>query len=171
MDPFAELADEAAAAEAAGERARTRWMRQQAAEEATLAGTLLELADSGTELALRSRSGRTYRGRVGVIGDDFVEIGDTWVRLAAVVSLRHGAGATVERGSHAGTHRTRFGEALATLAPERPSVVVVPVTGEPMRGTLVAVGVDVLTLTLDADGRAAPCVVALDAVAELTVLG
>lgn len=170
-DPFAELADEAAAADAARERSRARSLRQQAAEEATLAGTLLDLAESGTDVALRSRSGRVHRGRITGVGDDVVAVGETWVRLAAVVAVRtaESRAAPAGRSDRGDVHRVRFAEALAALAPDRRSILVVPITGEPVRGTLVAVGVNVLTVALDAADRGR-CVVALDAVSEVVLL-
>lgn len=169
-DPFTELADEAAAADAAGERARTRWLRQQAAEEATLAGTLLDLAESGATAAVQTASGRVHRGHVSRVGADFVAVDDTWIRFASIVTIRPSGRHRDGGAPRAAVHATRFNEALGERAPERPSVVVGTATGEALRGTLVAVGVDVLTLTLapDGDARDGVCVVPLGAVADAT---
>lgn len=173
MDPFAELADEARAADARRALAQGRWLRAQAAEEATLAGTLVDLCESGAAVSVRSRSGRTYRGAVSSVGGDFVTIdGGTYVRLDAVVAVRSDAVA------FAGDDRPprrdiRLVDVLADLAPDRPTVVVVPMSGgdDALRGELVAVGVDVVALALDGDVARSRCHVALDAIAEVVVTG
>jgi hypothetical protein len=168
-DPFAELADESAADDAASRRARARWLQRQAAEEATLAGTLVDLAESGADVSLRSRSGRMHRGTITSVGGDFLVMGDAWIALAAVVAVRTAAARSTP-GDRGPARDVRLAEALGELAADRPSVVVVPVAGEPLRGELVAVGADVLTLTLAGD-VASRCDIALGAVAEVVLLG
>ena len=178
-DPFAELADEAAAEEAVRRRVQARWLRRQAAEEATLLAVVLDLAEAGAEVAVRSASGRVARGPIARVGEDFVVVGSTWMRLAAVVAVRAvetpAASRAADIGASAGarapsSHRVRLAEALAELAAgDRPAVVVVPLApGDPLRGELVAVGVDVLTLALDGDRRARSYV-PIDAVGEVVV--
>jgi hypothetical protein len=171
-DPYAALADESRAADAAQRRAQTRWLHQQLAEEATLASTLVDLAESGSLVSVRSRSGRQYRGAVQSVGGDFAVVGDAWIRLDAIVAVRSDptrrAGAAA--GERASTRPTRLVDALADIAPDRPTIVVVPVGGEPLRGELRAVGLDVVTLTLDGDPDSR-CYVALDALAEVLVAG
>lgn len=179
-DPFAELADESRAEDAVRRRVQERWLRHQAAEEATLVGALVDLAESRRDVSLRSRSGRTYRGVVSTVGGDFVVVGDdAWVRLAAVVAVRFDAAVSSSwplsvdavAGERGAPRDTLLTGALSSLVGDRPAVVVVPLDGEPaLRGELVGVGVDVLTLVLDGD-VASRCVVAVDAVAEVVVLG
>lgn len=169
-DPYAELTDEAAAADAVRQRVQTRWLRRQAAEEATLAGTFVDLAESGADVAVRSRSGRVYRGAVTSVGGDFVVVGDAWIRLAAVVAVRTAASGPAPVGDRVAPRDVRLADALGELAPDRPEVLVVPVTGDAMRGELHGVGLDVLTLVLAGD-VSTHCHVALDAIAEVTVSG
>lgn len=171
-DPYAALADESRAADAAQRRTQTRWLHQQLAEEATLAGTLVDLAESGSLVSVRSRSGRQYRGSVQSVGADFAVVGDAWIRLDAIVAVRSDPTrrADTAAGERAPVLTTRLGHALADIAADRPTIVVVPVSGEPIRGELRAVGLDVMTLTLDGDPRGR-CYVALDAVAEVVVAG
>jgi hypothetical protein len=57
---------------AARRRARERWLRQQAEEEATLAGVLIDLGEHGAEVVVHTRTGRVHRGLIGVVGADFV---------------------------------------------------------------------------------------------------
>ena len=169
MDPFDELADESRAADAVRRRTQERWLRQQAAEEATLVGVLVDLAERGDVVSLRSASGRTHRGAVSYVGGDHVVVGDaTWVRLAAVVAVRFEG--DVGSGDRAAVRGTRLVESLAELAPDRPTAVVVTFDGTAMRGELVGAGADVVTLVLDGD-RSQRCAVAVDAIAEIIIVG
>jgi hypothetical protein len=169
VDAFDELADEARAADAVRRRSQARWLRQQAAEEATLVGVLVDLSEHGGVVSLRSASGRTHRGPVSFVGGDHVVVGgDTWVRLAAVVAVR--LTGDVVTGDRTAARDTRLVESLAELTADRPAVVVVAFDGSSMRGELVSAGADVLTLALDGD-RSRHCVVAVDAVAEVIVTG
>lgn len=76
-DPAAQLerwAAEARVDEAARQRTRERWLRQQAEEGGTLAGVLCDLAERGTPVAVRTRAGHQHRGRVQAVGEDFVAV-------------------------------------------------------------------------------------------------
>jgi hypothetical protein len=169
VDPFDELADEARAADAVRHRTQARWLRQQAAEEATLVGLLVDLSERGDAVSLRSASGRTHRGAVSFVGGDHVVVGDgVWVRLAAVVAVRFEG--DVAGGDRGAVRDTRLVESLAEVAPDRPAVVVVTFDGTAMRGELVSAGTDVVTVVLDGDG-AQRCAVAVDAIAEVIVVG
>jgi hypothetical protein len=168
VDPFDELADESRAADAVRRRTQARWLRQQAAEEATLAGVLVDVSERGDVVSLRSVSGRTHRGVVSFVGGDHVVVGDVWVRLAAVVALRFAGDAAT--GDRTPPRDTRLVESLAQLAPDRPAVVVVALDGSSLRGELVGVGADVLTLALDGD-RSQRCIVSVHTVAEVVVIG
>jgi hypothetical protein len=169
VDPFDELADEARAADAVRRRSHARWLRRQAAEEATLVGVLVDLSERGDVVALRSASGRTHRGPVSFVGGDHVVVADeVWVRLAAVVAVRFTG--DIATGDRAAVRDTRLVESLAELAPDRPAVVVVTFDGASMRGELVGAGTDLVTLVLDGD-RSQRCVVAVDAIAEVIVTG
>lgn len=168
MDAFDELADEARAGEDVRQRAAARWLLRSAAESATFAGTLVDLAERGDHVAVRTRSGRTHRGSISAVGADFVVVADTYVRVAAVVAIRGGP-ASAATGDRAVPRDVPLSAVLAERAVDRPVVVVVPdAGGEPVRGELRSAGVDVLTVVLD-DGSA--CHIPLTAVSEVLVVG
>jgi hypothetical protein len=169
VDAFDELADEARATDAVRRRSQARWLRRQATEEATLAGVLVDLSERGDVVSLRSASGRTHRGPVSFVGGDHVVVGhDVWVRSAAIVAVRFTG--DVATGDRVPVRDTRLVESLAELAPDRPAVVVVAFDGSSIRGELVGVGADVVTLVLDGD-RSQRCVVVVDTIAEVIVTG
>lgn len=157
---------------AAAERARERWLRQAAGEEALLAGVLLDLAERGATVVVRGPGGRTHRGRVRAVGQDFIALrgGSTDVLLPtwAMGSVRaEGPVATGVDRAHA--LDLTLAEALATVAGERPRVLVVDRDGAGVAGLLHTVGRDVLTLRLPEPGAAA--YVPLASVAAVTVVG
>jgi hypothetical protein len=111
------------------------------------------------------------------VGADFATIRttvglDAHVRLAgvAVVRPRPDIRLDAATGDRRPGGRTGFAELVAGLAATRPRVALgLADGGEPVTGELRAAGVDVLSLRLDGVD-AAPCYVALDAVADLTVV-
>ncbi|MDP8991956.1 MAG: hypothetical protein M3N31_02715, partial [Actinomycetota bacterium] len=50
------------AGDAARSRARERWLRRQASEDATFTGVALDLAEQGAGVAVRTTTGRTLHG-------------------------------------------------------------------------------------------------------------
>lgn len=175
VDPLVDLLDEARAADRGGSRVRERWLRRQAEEGATLAGTLLDLAERGSAVAVRTTTGRVSHGAVVAVGTDFVVLRaedrrDVCVRLAAVATVRPQVG---ERHVSATGDRPApldllLVEVLAGLAPDRPRVALVTSAGELIAGELIAVGADVVTLRLDGDRRTL-CYVAATAVDEVVI--
>lgn len=136
---------------AASARSREWWLRQAADEDATLVGVLVDLAERAEVVAIRTLAGRTHRGQVGAVGEDFVALAtgavDVFVRLDALAAVRPGG--TLVRGSD----RPRalaltLAEALAVLAGDRPDVLAVGRDGVGTAGELRSVGRDVLTLRL-----------------------
>lgn len=162
-DPFVRLADESRLAEAIRDRGDSRELRRQAAEQATFAGTLRDLAEAGTGVVVRSASGRAYHGVILAVTVDHVVVrsGDgTVVHLAIdqVTSVqldpmvRAGA-ATGER--DAAQDRT-LDEVLADAVEVTPMVVLVTRgDGELHRGRLVAVGEDVVSIRIEPTGATA----------------
>ncbi len=161
-------AADARAREAADARVRERWLRAQAAEEASLAGVLLALAERREGVVLTTAAGGRHRGVVTGVGLDFVAVEvpagtATLVALSALAGVRVAEdGMGPRRRSPARTATTgdrvgqgalgvRLGDVLAQAAGQRPRVSVhagaVSVVGE-----LAAVGRDVLTVRTDGDG-------------------
>jgi hypothetical protein len=178
-------ADDARASDAARARSRERWLRRQAAEEATLPGIALDLAERGDNVVLRTTAGRAHRGRlVGVARDVWVlrssasggTAGVTFVATDAIASLRAqpergGRPAPEAAGARPEPLTASLAEMLTDLAGEHPRVRVI-VQGEPeaMVGQLRSVGVDVATLRV-AGEPPTTVYVRLGSVSELSVLG
>lgn len=179
------------AADAADARSRERWLRRQAAEEATLSGVGLDLAEQDTAVVVRSTSGRAHHGRLVAVARDFWLLvphatsaaigstrltGATLVATEAIASLRAQPAETAECVREASGARpvplaVAMAEVLADLATERPLVRAV-VRGEPeaIVGELCSVGVDIVTMRV---AGVAPITVyvRLGSVTELSVLG
>ena len=137
---------------------------------------MLDLAERGEPVTVRTVSGRVLTGRIGVVAQDAVVVelgsGPSFVRLAAVSSVRGAGGGRVGgvSGDRAGARAATLAALLADLAPDRPRIALA-VLGEPglVRGELHGAGADVLTVVLDGDP---PVTVhfATAQVSELTVL-
>lgn len=142
--------------DAAGARARERWLRQQAEEEGTFAGVLLDLAERARPVLLATGANRRVRGRLLAVGHDFCLLrsdrGATlMVAHRAVSSMRLEPHARPLAGDRVVVASTGLIETLAGLAGTRPRALVVTMAGEALAGVLRAVGTDVLTLRLDGD--------------------
>jgi hypothetical protein len=171
VDELLRLLDDARADERGAARERERVLRQAAEEGARLAGTLVDLAERGSGVTMRTDSGRVHHGVVRLVAADFcvvgTESGDVWLALGAVTTIRPHPD---ERHPPATGDRAAIDllliEALARVAPERPRVALVTAGGEALAGELRAVGQDVLTLRLDGDPGGV-CYVSASAIREV----
>ena len=175
-DPFDDLVDRARADDAARARSRERWLRQEAAESATLQGSLLDLAEAGATVLVTTVAGRSHRGEVTTVASDFVAVrtsgATVLVALDAIVSVRPdpSSRAAVASGDRPAPVDLVLREALADAAAERPRVSVASRTPtDPVTGELRAVGLDVLTVVLDGDERGV-CFVALHSLSTVSFL-
>lgn len=174
-------AADARAREAADARVRERWLRTQAAEQASLAGVLLALAERRETVVVATAAGRRHRGVVTGVGEDFLAIEApsgtiTLVALSGLGDLRV-AERTARPGSRpaattgdrpgAGALGARLGDVLAQAAGDRPRILV-QTGAASVVGDLRAVGLDVLTL--QTDGDAGPVYVPLPSVSEVSFL-
>ncbi len=158
---------------AAASRARERWLRQAAEEEAMFAGILLDLAERDMSVVVAVAGNRSHRGAVRAVAEDFCALrtadgGDVLLRYDGISSVRphgHPEGHTGER---AQALDMTFNEAAVALAGDRPRVLVIALDGTGLSGELRAVGRDVLTLRLDGETRATSYV-PLASVAELSL--
>lgn len=174
---LAALLDAERHADAVRERAGARWQAQVAEEAGGLAGTLLDLAERGTVVALRTTSGRVHQGAVTALGADFAALRTTagatvWVRMDAIAVVRPEPGFRhpAADGERPAPDDLLLAEALALRLDDRPRVVAfVAGSGEPVAGELRAVGDGVLTLRLDGTPPT-PCYVRLSSVSELSLL-
>ncbi|MBK9181096.1 MAG: hypothetical protein IPM45_16325 [Acidimicrobiales bacterium] len=166
-------AADAAVDEARAARVERHWMRRLAEEEATLAGTLLDLAERDVRVALATVTGRVHAGHLTTVGADVLAVRTTpgalvlvalrsvaWVRPAGPPDASGPTGAAA--GDRAGG--PRLADLLAARVGERPRLVVRAGAAEASAGELLAVGRDVLTLGLDGGGVA---YVSLDSLDEV----
>ena len=164
------LAEQRADAAAAA-RARERWLRQAAEEEALVAGVLLDLAERAAVVAIQGVAGRTHRGRVRGVGEDFVALrtarADVLLPYDAIVAIRP-EGRAPGGADRAQALDLSLAEAVAAVAGSRPRVLVIGRDGSGLAGQLRSVGRDVLVLRL-AEAAAGVAYVPLASVAELTV--
>ncbi|MEY2567146.1 MAG: hypothetical protein QOE35_1675 [Actinomycetota bacterium] len=138
--------------EAAQGRARVRSLRTQLEEAATLAGTLVDLTEARTHLAVQTSRGRMHHGVAAAVGADFVALRTdaeqlVMIALSAVVAVRPTGPALAATGARR-TAPTTLAQFLADCAEERPRVRLVA-AGEPVSGELLAVGADVLSVRSD----------------------
>ena len=177
-DLLARLAEWAAAASAdaaSAARARERWLRRAADEDATFAGVLLDLAERGATVVVTGRAGRRHRGIVRAVATDFVGIqtdtgGDVLLTFAGIASVRPEPGAAAPLGDRAVAVDVGLAEVLAAVADDRPRLLVVTLAdAEGLAGELRAVGRDVLTLRLDGADRT-PSYVPVASLAEIRLV-
>lgn len=165
-------AADAAVDEAARQRARQRWLQVQAEEEASLAGTLLDLAEHGRPVGLDVGEYR-LRGRIVGLGADFVAVRsergqDLLVRMAAVEVVRGDPGEHPVTGDRTTVVDAGLTGVLAALAADRLSVLVRTASGTVVRGELRSAGLDVVRLRVAGDPPA-PAWVPTDAVAVVVL--
>jgi hypothetical protein len=162
-------------ADAARQRSRERWLRQQATEAATMAGVLTDLAERRAEVALSTRT-RSLVGRLVGAARDFVVVEERSgagllvasahlatvsplaTRSRGVLDTDGGRAPGIEaggawRGDPSGDREPPLSilliDALTMLAADRSPVRLAVTNGELLLGELVAVGVDVVTLRGD----------------------
>jgi hypothetical protein len=157
-------------------RRRSTWLGRQATEEASLVGVVADLAERGRPVVLGTAAGRRHRGLVAALGRDVLVVstaqGQVWLALRTLAWVRTPPGE--EQSSGSGGRPQGDPAGLIDLAGElgrlsddrsRLSVRGEP-GGEPLVGTALAVGRDVLTLRDDGGGL---IYVALASVAEVSL--
>lgn len=171
-DPLVELLDEGRAGERAAARARERALRQVAEEEAGLAGTLVDLAERGSGVAVRTEAGRTHHGALVAVGSDYCVVraesgAEVHLRLAAIATVRPHPGErhVAAAGDRRPASDLRLLEVLGRMAHDRMRMTLVTRGGDVVVGQLLAVGADVVSVRLDG-GAAEPCYVAAGAILE-----
>lgn len=136
---------------AATARARERWMRQQAGEEATLAGSLIELGEAGRTVIVATPSAR-LQGVVAAVGNNCcllaASAGPCLMRLDRLTTVvaAPGAGRPTPSSARAATFSLSFLDVLTTLAADRSPVTLTVSGGDQVSGDLLAVGADHLQL-------------------------
>jgi hypothetical protein len=141
-------------AEAVGQRRRAEWLARQPAAELTLPGLLVALAEQGRPIVVEVTDGRRHRGSPTVVGRDVVELRTAadrvvLVALHAIRSLRVTGEPLADAAMPVSRPGTDLAEELARRAEDRPDVwLVTDGATEPVVGSLVAAGPQVVTLRL-----------------------
>ena len=166
-------AAEALVDDAARRRTRERWLRIQAEEDASFAGTLVDLAEHGRPAVL-DVAGEKLRGRLVGVGADFVAVRtdrrqDALIPFDAIEAVRPEPGAADVRGDRSATVDVALHSVLGPVAADRPDVLVRTRHGVALRGQLRTVGTDVLRLRLDLEPPT-PTWIPLTAVAVIVLV-
>ena len=164
----------ARAQEAAAARARQRWLRQQADEQADFISLLVDLRERAASTTVVTGGGRTHRGRITIVGRDCLMVVTTrghtiLVAASAVLAVRPDDERTVMLGVDTRPPGTEsMAEVVRRAAIDRPTVTV-HMTGasEPVVGELHACGLDVMALLLAGDPPA-PVYLKLTSVSEMS---
>jgi hypothetical protein len=166
---------DAAAREAVDARVRSRRLLQQASEDATFIGTLVDLAERDAELNIVTSGDASIAGRIAAVGRDFIAVTGrngrtTFVPLGAIAAVRTQPGTreAVVAGERAAPLQASLAAIVSELAAERVRVHVSSARHSVV-GELRASGDDVLVVF--ADGTATvPVYVPIAAVTELAVI-
>lgn len=142
-----QLVDDSRVDAAVDQRRQRRLQLEVAAADATFRAALADLADAGADVAVVSRSGRRYTGRIAGVWRGVVVLrrrGSTvLLRQVAAVS---GPELPVPTSTRAPDHRT-LAEELALVGTPGTSVELVA-AGAAWAGEVLAVGADVVTVRL-----------------------
>jgi len=157
-DPHLGFADDARLAEEIATRAERRSRTERAADIATWAGTLHDLAEREVAAVIRVDGGRSYRGRIAAVGVDHVAIrtiGGTLALLLreAIRAVRPEPGlrAPVATGDRERSVGQSLEEILLRLSEDGTRVALgLQGLDEPLSGHVLGFGEDVVTLRVDA---------------------
>lgn len=153
---FARWAAQERAEFAAEERARRRWLGEQAVAASTLVGIMVDLAEQSAQVSL-SLPDHTCAGRVVGVGADFCVVNQTHGR-PAVVALRHvravqpEPGARLAAGDRAPALDMSLAATFSSMAEER-LLVAVRTGATTFEGEVYGIGEDVVTLRSDPPNR------------------
>ena len=175
-DPLAALTRwvaEGSADQAARSRARQRWLERQAEEEATLIGSIIDLAERGRAITITTTTGDRHTGTVVAVGSDFAIVrkprfGDIVIRHDAIALLRPFPGDNTPTGDRPLDINLALADALVELSAERPRVQIAT-GGEELIGELRSAGYNVLALRLETPRRDTVHV-AIDVIDHLVIL-
>jgi hypothetical protein len=155
---FARWAADQRVSAAAEERARERWLRQQAGAAATLVGVLVDLAERAAPVVV-SVAGVRRSGRIAAAGDDFCVLDPTGnARPCLIVTRAIGAvwparGSAASSGERPAAVALSLPAALSVLAEERTPIRLVLPPSMEVSGELLTVGDDVVTIAAKGPSR------------------
>jgi hypothetical protein len=169
------FAAEARHEEAAAARAREGWLRRAAGDDATLSGTLLDLAERGAPALLTLRSGRRHRVSIWRVASDCVAVRHddgrmSWVALRAIAVVGgEPGGRAVPVGTRRAESDVTFVDVLSDLVADQATVALfVGDMTDALRGRLIGGGRDVVRVATT--GPTPEVVVAVQAVSEVALV-
>lgn len=160
--------------EAARERARERWLRSVAEQEATVAGVLVDLTERCAGVALSTTAGQRHRGSIGALGADFVALRpasgpEVLITMGSISVVRTLPAEDPAAGDRTVSTDLTLADVLTELAAERERVLLVTRAGsDSVVGELRSVGHDVVVIRSDSE-PASTAYVPLGAIAEVTL--
>jgi hypothetical protein len=159
--------------QAALARARQHWLERRAEEEATLVGSIIDLAERGQAITIATTAGGRHTGAVVAVGSDFAilrvhRFGDIVIRHDAIAFLRPFPGDNTPTGDRPLEINLALADALVELSAERPRVQIAT-GGEELTGELRSAGYNVLALRLD-NPRRATVHIAINVIDHLVIL-
>jgi hypothetical protein len=153
LDELRRWAADEETARVAQSRSRARWLRQQAADSATLAGVLLDLAERRAvvivEAAARTHTGRLVTVSTGLCVLEEIDDPAHHLALIALPAITMLVPPVQALGDRVPDLRLDLAAALAGLASDRPTVSLELEGGKRATGVLESVGVDIVTLRID----------------------
>jgi hypothetical protein len=158
-------ADQRAGA-AADARRRERWLRQQAAESATVPGVLLDLAERWAPVRIDTNGG-PHQGRVEAVTSGLCALrrpdrGIALIALPAVTAVH--TEVQLAAGDRSPEVQLDMAGALAALSADRPEVTLELTGGAHVTGALHTVGIELASLCVGRDPPARTVVVVIEAV-------
>lgn len=144
------------AARVARARSRALWLRQQAAESATLTGVLLDLAERRAvvtvEVSGRSHTGRLVAVSTGLCVLEEIDDEDHHLALVALPAITMVVPPVEASGDRVPELQLDIAGALAGLAGDRPTICLELKGGKRVTGMLETVGVDLVTVRVGGAG-------------------
>lgn len=158
--------------EAAAGRARQRSLEHQAAQEATIAGVVIDLAEQDLPVTLKTNAAQVFKGKITAVGLNFVfvldaERGEVLIPTKAITMISAAPTSRPAIGVRPQSS-VLLGDVLNELVLDKAQVKVA-VADECVTGTLHAVGTDVMAIALSGAPRALAHV-AVAAIDHLLVL-
>jgi hypothetical protein len=165
-DALGRWAGDQRAGAAAGARRREHWLRQQAAESATVTGVLLDLAERRAAVRIDTTGG-PHQGQVEAVTSGLCALrqpdgGIALIALPAVTAVH--TGLRLATGDRSPEVRLDMAGALAALSADRPEVTLELTGGAHVVGTLHTVGIELASLCVGREPAASAVVVVVDAV-------
>ncbi|MCQ3807460.1 MAG: hypothetical protein OXB92_08465 [Acidimicrobiaceae bacterium] len=138
--------------EAVAARARQRSLEQQACQESTITGVLLDLGERGRPVTVKTAGGRCCHGRIAAVGADFVLVCDDnddrlLIPTASIATISTSAAQRRVTGARL-RPSVVLAEVIHDLAADQARIKVT-VAGECVSGLLTTAGADVIAVAVD----------------------